>query len=185
MTIEVPPGLKPTTFFPRNGTAEAVPFQSHGLWLLHWNPWALLPLALACAAMASPYLLTHGYLIGLALRQGFALVCHQRPERSFWILGGSVAVCSRCLGVYLGAAVGLLFQTTTTVAVRLLAVVAGLNLFDAASELAGLHGNWPVGRFALGVALGAAALLLISSSTRRETQGKTGAYRTPLPGTLA
>ncbi len=129
------------------------------------NWWALVPLALAFAALAAPYLLTHGSLIGLALQQGFALVCHQRPGRSFWIFGGSVAVCSRCLGIYLGAALGLLFRTIRTVALRLLFVAAALNLLDAMSEMAGLHGNWLGVRFALGFALGTSAALLISSST--------------------
>ncbi len=28
--------------------------------------------------------------------------CHQQPDRSFWLLGYPMALCSRCLGVYLG-----------------------------------------------------------------------------------
>ncbi|MGO9517300.1 MAG: DUF2085 domain-containing protein [Candidatus Korobacteraceae bacterium] len=129
------------------------------------NWWALVPLALAFAALAAPYLLTHGSLIGLALQQGFALVCHQRPERSLWLFGGSVAVCSRCLGIYLGAAFGLIFRTTRIVALRLVIAAAALNLLDAATELAGLHGNWLGVRLGLGFALGTSAALLISSST--------------------
>jgi uncharacterized membrane protein len=119
----------------------------------------------AAAVIAAPYFLTHGFLvIGLALDRGFALICHQRPERSFWIFGGAVAVCSRCLGIYLGAALGLLFRTSRRIAVRLLIGAAALNLLDAVTELAGLHGNWLIIRFAFGLLLGAAAVLLISSS---------------------
>ena len=129
--------------------------------------WALVPLALACAALATAYLLTHGSVTGLALQHGLALVCHQRPERSLWIFGGCVAVCSRCLGIYLGAALGLLLWTSRTVAVRLLIAAAALNLLDAVTELAGLHGNWLGLRFALGFALGSSAALLISSSRQR------------------
>jgi uncharacterized membrane protein len=33
-----------------------------------------------------------------------ALVCHQRPERSFHLLGAQLPVCARCTGVYAGAA---------------------------------------------------------------------------------
>jgi uncharacterized membrane protein len=130
-----------------------------------WNWWAVVPIALVCAALATPYFVTHGALIGLALERGFALVCHQRLERSFWIFGGSVAICSRCLGIYLGAATGLLFRTKRNMALRLLLAAAALNFLDAASELAGLHGNWLGVRFALGLALGASAALMISSST--------------------
>lgn len=32
----------------------------------------------------------------------FSPVCHQIPSRSFFIFGHSLAVCSRCLGVYSG-----------------------------------------------------------------------------------
>ena len=134
---------------------------------LAWNWWTLVPLLLAGAAMAVPYFLTHGFLtIGLAMQRGFALVCHQRPERSFSLFGGSVAVCSRCLGIYLGAALGLMFRTSRTIALRLLIAAAVLNLLDAGSELAGLHGNWLGVRFALGLALGATGAMLISSSMR-------------------
>jgi uncharacterized membrane protein len=106
----------------------------------------------------------HGSVIGLVLRQGFALVCHQRPERSFWIFGGSAAVCSRCLGIYVGAALGLLLRTTRTIAVRLLLAATALNVLDAATEFAGLHDNFLAVRFALGLVLGASGALLISSS---------------------
>lgn len=125
----------------------------------------LVPFLLAGAAVAVPYFLTHGFLtIGLALQRGFALVCHQRPERSFSFFGGSVAVCSRCLGIYLGAALGLLFRSSRTIASRLLIAAAALNLLDAGGELSGLHGNWRGVRFVLGLALGVTGAILISSS---------------------
>jgi len=125
----------------------------------------LVPLLLFGAALVVPYFLAHGFLtIGLSLQRGFALVCHQQAPRSFWLFGGSVAVCSRCLGVYLGAALGLLFRTSRTIALRLLIVAPALNLLDAASELAGLHGNWLGARFALGLALGVSGAIMISSS---------------------
>ena len=57
--------------------------------------------------VATPWLLAHSPVIGFALQRGFALVCHQQAERSFVLFGGSVAVCARCLGIYLGAAVGI------------------------------------------------------------------------------
>lgn len=134
-----------------------------------WTWWALVPLAFAAAVIAVPYFLSHGFLaLGLALDRGFAVICHQRPERSFWIFGGAVAVCSRCLGIYLGAAFGLLFRTSRTVAFRLLIAVATLNLLDAITELAGLHGNWVAIRFMFGLLLGAAATLLIASSATKQ-----------------
>lgn len=126
---------------------------------------ALLPLALALAAVSAPFLVTHRFpALGFALSRAFALICHQRPERSFWIFGAQVAVCARCLGVYLGAAIGLMCRTSRRVALRLLAAAAVFNLADAAAELSGLHGNWLAVRFALGIWLGAAGGILISAA---------------------
>src|SRR5688572_16536441 len=36
-----------------------------------------------------------------------SLICHQRPERSFFVDGHQLPVCARCTGLYLSAAVGL------------------------------------------------------------------------------
>ncbi len=133
--------------------------------IYRWTSWPLVPLTLAAVVVAAPYLLTHGVpAMGLALYRGFSVVCHQRPERCFWFSGAAVAVCSRCLGIYLGTAVGLLFRSSRSIAFRLIVGAAALNLLDVVTELAGLHGNWLVIRFALGLALGATAALLISSS---------------------
>lgn len=128
--------------------------------------WAVAPAAFACAAISGPWLQTHPHFaLALALQRGFALVCHQRPERSFWLFGAPVAVCARCLGIYIGAAIGLLLRTSRQLALRILIVVAAINALDAAAELAGLHGNWMFVRFLLGLLLGAAGALLIASST--------------------
>ena len=129
-----------------------------------WNSWSVAAGLLAAAALAVPYFIAHGFVVGVALERGFALVCHQRPERSFWIFGAPVAVCARCLGIYLGAAAGLLLRTSRRIAVRWLMIAAAINALDAVSELAGLHGNWMLARFALGVALGAAGGMLIASA---------------------
>ena len=132
---ELPQGLKPGSSEAMYGTAEAVPFQSKSAknligsgnlirqrnLIVGWNGWALAPIALVAAVLAVPYFQMHGFLpIAFALQRGFALVCHQRPERSFWIFGAPVAVCARCLGIYLGAAIGLLFRTSRRVAIHLL-----------------------------------------------------------------
>ena len=42
------------------------------------------------------------------VRLAGAQVCHQRPERSFHLHGRPLAVCGRCTGLYLSAALGLL-----------------------------------------------------------------------------
>jgi uncharacterized membrane protein len=40
---------------------------------------------------------------------GFAVLCHQIPERSYFIAGHKFAVCSRCTGLYAGFTLTLLF----------------------------------------------------------------------------
>ena len=44
----------------------------------------------------------------IAIYQAFGFLCHQLPERSFFIAGHKLAVCSRCSGIYLGATLTLL-----------------------------------------------------------------------------
>jgi uncharacterized membrane protein len=127
--------------------------------------WFLAPALLVAAAAATPLLLSRGYIaIWYPLHYGFSLVCHQRPDRSFYLFGAPIAVCARCLGIYLGAAIGLLLRTSRSIALRLLIVTASLNLLDGLTELVGPHGNWMKVRFVLGLALGVAGALLILSS---------------------
>ncbi len=47
---------------------------------------------------------------------------------------------------------------------NILIAAASMNALDVVTELAGLHGNWMAVRFVLGIALGAAVGLLISSA---------------------
>ena len=134
--------------------------------------WTFLPLALLASAVFVPYCFMHGpMLVAFTLQRGFSLTCHQHPDRCFWLFGAPVAVCARCLGIYLGASVGLLLYTSRQIALRLFIGAAALNALDAATELAGVHGNWLDVRFVLGLLLGAAGALLISSScTQSQTQ---------------
>jgi len=47
------------------------------------------------AAQSHPELATNIY-------RAFAVLCHQLPERSYFIAGHKLAVCSRCTGLYAG-----------------------------------------------------------------------------------
>ncbi len=126
--------------------------------------WPLLPLALAASACAVPWLMSHLPALALALQRGFSLVCHQHADRSFAMFGGTVAICSRCLGIYLGASAGLLLRVPRQLAWRFLLTALAANLIDWTAELAGLHGNWMFTRFALGAALGLAGAMLAANS---------------------
>ncbi len=45
----------------------------------------------------------HGLISG-TLYQAFSYVCHQQPERSFFVARQPLAVCARCTGLYAGFA---------------------------------------------------------------------------------
>lgn len=65
--------------------------------------WALsLPLAALGRARAPRQ--SPAWVGSTAVYVAGAVVCHQRPERSFRLAGQPMAVCARCLGMYAGAA---------------------------------------------------------------------------------
>src|SRR5215510_7810628 len=74
-------------------------------WLLSTAAVALLVslIVIAPAAAASGH-----SEIAEGIYQGFGVFCHQRPDRSFFIEGHKLAVCSRCTGLYAGFAITLL-----------------------------------------------------------------------------
>jgi uncharacterized membrane protein len=115
--------------------------------------------------MSVPIFASHSPVFALALQRGFALVCHQQPERSFYLFGGNVAVCARCLGIYFGATLGLLIRVPRRIAMQFLMAAVTVNVADRLAEFAGLHGNLILMRFFLGIALGTAAAMLVAASS--------------------
>lgn len=63
----------------------------------------LLALLWLGAVMAAPLLPA---LISAVVYAAGSLVCHQIPERSFHVGSSQMAVCGRCLGIYVGTAIG-------------------------------------------------------------------------------
>jgi uncharacterized membrane protein len=128
------------------------------------------PAVLATAALMAPYLSASGYsLVALTIFWFFSPVCHQDPARSFWLLGAPVAVCARCLGIYLGAAAGAWIPAPRRMLLSALALFAAVNLADVLTEAAAWHGNWKLARFLLGAFLGMAAGSLVANSIKRES----------------
>lgn len=99
----------------------------------------------------------------------FSPVCHQDPARSFWLFGAPVAVCARCLGIYLGSAVGAWIPAPRRMLLSGFALFAALNLADVMTEVAALHGNWKLTRLLLGALLGLAAGSLVANSVKRDS----------------
>jgi uncharacterized membrane protein len=108
-----------------------------------------------------------------AIYVGGARICHQRPERCFWIHGRPMPVCARCTGLYAGAAVAgpvalLLASGLSSRRARILAALAALPTVATWSlEMAGLWHPSNVVRFIAGLPLGFAAAWLVLASLRR------------------
>ncbi len=68
----------------------------------------ILLVSLNCAIFLAPYLKYISSKWHIYLYSFFAPLCHQIPSRCFFIFGHPLAVCARCLGIYLGFLIGLL-----------------------------------------------------------------------------
>jgi len=119
--------------------------------------------------LGAPLAMNGGHaFFGLTIYKAFSYVCHQIPERSFFIAGHQFAVCSRCTGIYAGF----------TVATLLYPLVRSLKQTDApprkwlflgAAPLAidftvgylGIWENTHSSRFATGALLGAVAVFYV------------------------
>jgi len=137
---------------------------------------AALPGTLALAALAYPLLIASGCtLSALGIHTFFSHICHQASERSFFLVGTPLAVCARCIGIYAGAAVGAFLRVERALAIKALWTTLALNIVEAATEYAGLHGNWLVVRALLGFALGAAVAALVAQAVREERRWRLNA----------
>ena len=135
-----------------------------------------------CAAVAwvtlvltAPVALSRGRLpvFTLAVYQAGALVCHQRPERSFHLAGVQLPVCARCFGLYLSGAAGLTFasrnrRALSARAARMLLALAALPIATTvALEWLGTIQTSNVQRMLTGLPLGFAAGVVIVRSLSR------------------
>jgi uncharacterized membrane protein len=62
-------------------------------------------LPMASLAASQPHPSAAVYLCSFVVYLTGSLLCHQRPERSFFLWGSQMPVCARCTGIYVGAAV--------------------------------------------------------------------------------
>lgn len=132
--------------------------------------WALL-------VVTAPWLLRSGRPAGVVLATAaYAIgagVCHQQPERSFSAAGRIWPVCSRCSGLYVGAALGVLAgvsflrrraAVTSLARWRILLIVAAApTLASWLLEVAGGPATPMVWRFLLASSAGATVGALLSA----------------------
>ncbi|MCC7177160.1 MAG: DUF2085 domain-containing protein [Acidobacteria bacterium] len=129
--------------------------------------------AWAAGLALAPYVSRLSRMAGGLLYVVGSLICHQQPERSFYLAGAQLPVCARCEGLYLGAALGVLAwaaygRSRTRAwprrhALALLTVAAVPTIVTVASALTGV-GDPPNGwRFALALPLGLAGGLVVGA----------------------
>ena len=154
-------GPFPMRYFCRRSRNEA--------YLLVKRPLFLMLVALAVLPLMAPWLAAEPPMAALLLRSFFSRLCHQDSTRSFQLEGAPVAVCTRCLGIYLGVAFGTILSFARTISPRSamwwLGVGLILNGLDVATEMLAWHGNQPAARFWLGLFLGASAGAILSART--------------------
>ena len=109
----------------------------------------------------------HGELAQVVYR-AYAILCHQLPERSYFIDGHKLAVCSRCTGVYAGFAFTLLLYPlirslrTTTSPPRSWLLLAAVPLgIDFSLTFFGIWENTHTSRLLTGALLGSVAVFYV------------------------
>jgi uncharacterized membrane protein len=107
---------------------------------------------------------------GVGLYAAGARICHQRPDRCFWIHGRPMPVCARCSGLYAGAALAAPLALVWAARfsgrrARLVAAAAALpTLITWSLEMAGLAHPSNIVRFVAALPLGLIAAWLVLST---------------------
>src|SRR4030095_6343895 len=77
--------------------------------LLAWLIVTLGALLFVSLIVSAPLFAANGHItVAQNIYHLFSFLCHQLPERSFFVSGHKLAVCSRCTGIYSGATLTLL-----------------------------------------------------------------------------
>ena len=140
-------------------------------------PWLLALGATAgvWALAASPSWLSPG--AGLAVRDGFSILCHQLADRSPHLHGAQWGLCFRCTGMVGGVALGLasgpfvsswFARAADAWGGGRLLLAFGVPMFvDWLLGATGLWANTPVSRLATGAVFGMAAGWLLAEALLR------------------
>lgn len=113
------------------------------------------------AVWAAPLLEAGGFRGAAFIYAVFAPFCHQRPDRCFFAAGFPLAVCARCLGIYLGFLAGTIafpwlgrrFRAGIPGGRPLIALTLPIGI-DAAGNLLGLWASGNAVRLATGLVWG-------------------------------
>ena len=124
---------------------------------------ALLVAAIVLAAVLfAPVLARFERPETIPIYAAFSSVCHQQPERCWWLLGHPLAVCVRCLGFYVGAIAALLAGWRFWGLAFVLAALSALATW--VGELSGAIPFTPWLWFVTGLALGSTCVGALSEA---------------------
>jgi uncharacterized membrane protein len=137
--------------------------------VVFWGVSAAIVVALVSLIIVAPLAAAAGHNgLAFAIYRAFAPLCHQLPERSYFIDGHKFAVCSRCTGIYAGFAFTLLVyplvRSLRSVATppRSLLILATLPLaIDFSLTFFGIWENTHTSRLLTGALLGSVAVFYV------------------------
>lgn len=119
--------------------------------------------------VGAPVALKFGFpLVGLTLYRAFSYLCHQIPERSFFVAEHPFAVCSRCFGLYAGFATAVMLyplvrslRSIEAPERKWLFVAAVPMVIDFSLEFFGFGHNTHFSRLSTGALIGAVAVFYV------------------------
>ena len=140
--------------------------------------------------------LTAGSHLANSIYGGFAVVCHQLPERSYFIFGHKLAVCSRCTGLYAGFALTLLLYPLLRPLRSIdwpppvwLVLAAAPMAIDFGLTFLGIWENTHTSRLLTGLLLGSVSVFYvmpgIAELTTRKSRAKRPSFTLASPERMA
>ncbi len=137
--------------------------------LVFWLVSAVTVTLIVSLIMVAPLAAVSGYSeVAEGIYRGFGIFCHQDPDRSYFIEGHKLAVCSRCTGLYAGFAFTLLIypllrslRSAATPPRKMLFLAALPLLIDFSLTFLGIWENTHTSRLLTGALLGSVVVFFV------------------------
>jgi uncharacterized membrane protein len=134
-----------------------------------WIIVAAIALTFMALIVGAPIAQASGHrYFALAVYEAFSHLCHQIPERSFFVVGHQFAVCARCTGLYGGFTFATLcypilrsLRRADTPHRKWLFIAAAPLAIDFSLGFFGIWANTHTSRFLTGALLGAVSVFYI------------------------
>src|ERR1044071_956083 len=137
--------------------------------LLFWLACVAIALGVISLIIGAPLAAASNHQqLAVAIYHSFKTLCHQIPERSFFIAGHQLAVCARCTGLYVGFTLVLCLyplirslHSTDVPNVKWLFLAAALLGIDFSLTFFGIWENTHTSRLLTGALLGSVAVFYV------------------------